>query len=307
MTTTTRAAAHRTMIEKASARLPVYGYIGVCLTAFCFCYLAVNSPSIYLDLEEEDSLVENLTAIWLFLAGFLLIVTAFMERRAYLSFWIYILSGIAFLFAAGEEISWGQRIFGFHTPDIFMDLNSQHEFNIHNIQALRPFLQTEYYGTLLFCIMVYAAYFYRKETILGVPLPSIPLMFSFTIMLSHRPVEYGFVWLAFFISSPVIVLLLLYITCMLFDRQTSLVAAGIATLIPVSVVLYVYSDRRGSDFIIHPIEVREYLFGFCCLLYSLELLLNKLNAPRPAPRRSSRPARGAGHGDGSAAQREAGS
>ena len=33
----------------------------------------------------------------------------------------------------GEEISWGQRIFGFSTPDSLAEINVQTEFNLHNI------------------------------------------------------------------------------------------------------------------------------------------------------------------------------
>ena len=270
-----------TGIEGASARLSVFGYLCVCLGAIFFGYLAVTAPSTYHDLIQEDSWVENFTAICLFLSGLFLIVTALVEHRA-LPLCIYILSGVAFLFAAAEEISWGQRIFGFHTPDYLMDLNRQHELNIHNTRALRPFIQIDYYGTLIFCIMTYAAFFYKKDMILGVPLPSIPLVFSFMVMLSHTNTIYGLEWLTFFISSPEIVLLLLFIICMLFERQIPLVIAAIATMISVLVFSYVYSAERGGD-IISPGEFRECLFGFCCLFYSLELLLirtRQTKAPR---------------------------
>lgn len=45
---------------------------------------------------------------------------------------------LAFMFfvAAGEEISWGQRIIGFETPEGLRELNEQGEFNFHNL----PFL-----------------------------------------------------------------------------------------------------------------------------------------------------------------------
>ena len=33
----------------------------------------------------------------------------------------------------GEEISWGQRILGFGTPEVLMEINHQQEFNLHNI------------------------------------------------------------------------------------------------------------------------------------------------------------------------------
>ncbi|MCA9778628.1 MAG: hypothetical protein KC800_17995 [Candidatus Eremiobacteraeota bacterium] len=37
------------------------------------------------------------------------------------------------LLAAGEEISWGQRIFGFQTSESMKKLNYQHETNLHNL------------------------------------------------------------------------------------------------------------------------------------------------------------------------------
>ena len=34
---------------------------------------------------------------------------------------------------AGEEISWGQRLFGFKPPDVFLERNYQQELNLHNV------------------------------------------------------------------------------------------------------------------------------------------------------------------------------
>lgn len=42
----------------------------------------------------------------------------------------FVLAGI---FIVGEEISWGQRLFGFETPDVLEDINRQDEANLHNI------------------------------------------------------------------------------------------------------------------------------------------------------------------------------
>jgi hypothetical protein len=36
----------------------------------------------------------------------------------------------------GEEISWGQRIFGIETPAFIADANRQSELNFHNLYAL---------------------------------------------------------------------------------------------------------------------------------------------------------------------------
>ena len=57
----------------------------------------------------------------------------------------YLLLGIAFLFAAGEEISWGQRIFNIPVPKAWETINAQKELTIHNLNFLQggnvhPFL-----------------------------------------------------------------------------------------------------------------------------------------------------------------------
>jgi hypothetical protein len=39
----------------------------------------------------------------------------------------------ALLFAAGEEVSWGMRIFGFHASHFFATHNAQQETNLHNM------------------------------------------------------------------------------------------------------------------------------------------------------------------------------
>ena len=41
------------------------------------------------------------------------------------------------LFAAGEEISWGQRIFEVDTPEVLVDSNKQDELNLHNLVGLQ--------------------------------------------------------------------------------------------------------------------------------------------------------------------------
>ena len=187
----------------------VFGFLCVYLSSVFFGYLSIEAPLIYKDLTKEDSWVENFAAISLFMAGLLLIVTAFMERRA-LPRCIYILTGVALLFGAGEEISWGQRIFQFHTPDYLIDLNRQDEFNIHNLEALMLFLDTDYYATLIFCTIIFAAFLYKKGVILGVPVPSIHLVFAFMIVLSHKSVAYAHQSINDYISLPSVLLLLIF-------------------------------------------------------------------------------------------------
>ena len=77
---------------------------------------------------KEDSFFEWLTALFYFISFVLLLLTFKKNRNIFL-----LLLAIVMLFGAGEEISWGQRIFGFATPEEINKINVQHEFNIHNL------------------------------------------------------------------------------------------------------------------------------------------------------------------------------
>jgi hypothetical protein len=46
------------------------------------------------------------------------------------------LGGLLFV-AAGEEISWGQRLLGIETPSVLVDGNRQDELNLHNVEGLQ--------------------------------------------------------------------------------------------------------------------------------------------------------------------------
>ena len=230
--------------------------------------------------------MENLTAVWFLLAGLLLFVTALMER-SFFRRCVYVLGGMAMVFAAGEEISWGQRIFGFATPDFLMHLNQQKEFTVHNI-ANGMFDLIYLNGTLILCMITSAAFFLRKDRLFGIPLPSIPLMLGFLIITSYDSgsmiTELSGDSFGEYLNSIrrsfgfVLVgekgLLLLFLIFALLSGRVKLIIASAATLVLVLVLTYlnyhsnVSYDVRGSSF-----EVREYLFGICCLFYCLEILL----------------------------------
>ena len=81
-------------------------------------------------LGEEDGFFENLTAICFIAATFLF----FISYRRSKNILVLGLAVILFL-GAGEEISWGQRIFHFETPAKIKSINVQREFNIHNLEV----------------------------------------------------------------------------------------------------------------------------------------------------------------------------
>jgi len=79
-------------------------------------------------LTREDGYVESMGAAFFGISGFLLSGLAIKYKNIFLGG-----LGALFLFGAGEEISWGQRILGIETPSYFLEENRQQEMNIHNL------------------------------------------------------------------------------------------------------------------------------------------------------------------------------
>ena len=99
--------------------------------------------------SEEDDVIESITGI-LFLVsaiGFFVVMakSEFLKQRGTKSAYFMTLAwALLMVVFAGEEISWGQRIFLFETPEILMEINKQQEFNIHNIEIWESFLGGQY-------------------------------------------------------------------------------------------------------------------------------------------------------------------
>jgi hypothetical protein len=94
---------------------------------------------LYKLIVTEDGPAEYLTAI-AFFGGFIiscLSVKLLFAARSYPLAIYFTGIGVSCLFVALEEISYGQRIFGFSTPESIAQHNRQDEFNIHNLEMLQ--------------------------------------------------------------------------------------------------------------------------------------------------------------------------
>ena len=94
----------------------------------------VASTSVGLDAwyAAEDGLIETLTVVVL-LAGALTMLYCARLRAAPGPRRIALLLAVLMFFGAGEELSWGQRIFDVESPRFFQETNAQGETNIHNL------------------------------------------------------------------------------------------------------------------------------------------------------------------------------
>lgn len=114
---------------------------------------------IFAKLKKEDGLFEYGTFLAFLLAGIYSAQGAVNLINCQLkNWWLKIITGLlviaslGLVFVAGEEISWGQRIFGIETPPEIAAQNTQGEITIHNNKKIIGYV---YYGYL--AIAIYAA------------------------------------------------------------------------------------------------------------------------------------------------------
>jgi cell division protein FtsW (lipid II flippase) len=172
--------------------------------------LAAGYILFYTDLPKfeayvrEDGIVEWMTVLGLLL-GCITCIGRFITLRKHRSPWfLFVTLALALLlfFAAGEEISWGQRLFNIQSSEFFREKNSQGETNLHNLVVSGVKINKIIFSIGLVAAMgiylVLLPLLYSKRTVKnfvdksGIPLPrayqviSILLLFGITSLLAHE-------------------------------------------------------------------------------------------------------------------------
>lgn len=186
--------------------------------AFAVLFL-IDKPH-YRSLSDEDSWIQNLTAIVLLAGGIMAVLTArrLWKDGRYRLFFLVL--GVALVLAGLEEISWGQRIFAFSTPEFFTEHSDQDEINVHNLAQKQLGLRTRdivgiallIYGGLFPLLAWSSRAVQRASGRLQIPIPPLALVPSFVIAFpqmldwpTDRSEEYGELLCA--------VCLLLFVVC----------------------------------------------------------------------------------------------
>ncbi len=150
-------------------------------------FLGLTNMDAFLIFTQEDGLAENLTSIFL-LAGALVEGYRFFvfKKHKQPGLWMFTAGMLAllFFFAAGEEISWGQRIFGIESSEFFLENNKQAETNLHNLVVGNTSINKLIFSQILVAVLViyfvFSRWLVKKVAFLGklqrqfnVPLPKI--------------------------------------------------------------------------------------------------------------------------------------
>ncbi|HJX30549.1 MAG TPA: hypothetical protein VJ624_01720 [Thermodesulfobacteriota bacterium] len=192
---------------------------------------------------REKGVVETIGASACFAAAIVFFSEAICGKKTdgLLKVWLILLAVMS-LCVAGEEVSWGQHIFGFKVPASIRDNNFQREFNLHNsslIQNVNNFYSLMFMKLLTAYLLLLPIFFkafnsLRKPLVfLKIPIPSlyiaiIVLFVKNGLRFNHYAVYDGF-------SSGDIYrvgemyecimeccLLILAIECLLFSRRNIL-------------------------------------------------------------------------------------
>ena len=105
----------------------------VCLSILVL-KLIFGGSRFYENFLDENSVVEWLTALFLMLSAYF--ASLIYLQRITFSKKIFFALAIIFFIASMEELSWGQMIFNWDSPEKFAALNSQSETNIHNLHGV---------------------------------------------------------------------------------------------------------------------------------------------------------------------------
>lgn len=98
----------------------------------------------FMQLVKEDRIIENLQFFVLFFGSLITLKNSLKIKKYSLKFFVSIFAALILFFIAGEEISWGQRIFNIQTPTELSKINLQNETTLHNINTVQWIVEISY-------------------------------------------------------------------------------------------------------------------------------------------------------------------
>ncbi|MCD6309476.1 MAG: hypothetical protein J7M18_02110 [Candidatus Eremiobacteraeota bacterium] len=113
--------------------IPVFTLLAVLLIVLS------RTPGSLYRFYMDDGPAEIITVLCQLLAGGFFLATFIMLWRKGYWLWVLLLLAVFSFWVAGEEISWGQRIFIDHIPAFFIKYNSNQSINVHNLFFFEPY------------------------------------------------------------------------------------------------------------------------------------------------------------------------
>lgn len=124
------------MTFKSPTKTELYGYAFLLFVFAIGIYTANTNTDFFENIfVREDGSVEYATSVMLLCISLLQLYRFFKINKYKGYLWKIGMIGfiVIFFFGAGEEISWGQRIFNIESSEYFIENNAQKEMNLHNM------------------------------------------------------------------------------------------------------------------------------------------------------------------------------
>jgi hypothetical protein len=140
----------------------------IVLFGFGIYFAKTNLPYFDQVYTVEDGFIENGSAIFLLSSSLLLLYRLFKLFKHKDLLWKFgiLAMSLVFFFGAGEEISWGQRIFNVESSQYFIENNAQGETNLHNLVVedtkINKLIFSQLLTVVLVIYLIIAPFLYRK-------------------------------------------------------------------------------------------------------------------------------------------------
>jgi hypothetical protein len=141
---------------------------------------------------KEDGFAEYGTSFLLFCSSFLLfkrLIYLFKSKNILWKVGIFLFA-LVFLFGAGEEISWGQRIFNVESSAYFLENNAQGETNLHNMvvdgKKINKIIFSQLLTLILVIYLIITPILYRKFD----AIKKLATMFAVPIVKWHHTIAF---------------------------------------------------------------------------------------------------------------------
>lgn len=138
--------------------------------------VSLFSRDVFARLSKEDHIVETVQVAVLVLAVFwsAQIAKILFKKKDTMNAVIFLIAAIVLILVAGDEISWGQRIFHLVTPDMIANNNDQQEITIHNLTNVAGFVGIGYvaigfYGAFAWITQFLSPIFKKKPLLYYIP------------------------------------------------------------------------------------------------------------------------------------------
>lgn len=140
-------ALYKNKADSMNNGLVFYSSIIIASVIFILYFLGFMKKNSLSGLFMEDGFFESATAILFLIASIILLISFTILRKrsnenSKMISKMFLMGSMAFFLIGMEEISWGQRIFGWATPENLKAVNYQAETNLHNV--LNPFFTAGY-------------------------------------------------------------------------------------------------------------------------------------------------------------------